>query len=120
MSPCKHHDDFPASVEPDGQVALLTVMALLTLKGNDFAVPDRLGTMEVDPMLFYIGFTLGRIPFKVHDMNIHNVYTKSSATDERAVELPITHPFTRRAMRRLGLRPPRMRGVVNGENATGH
>ena len=78
MAPGKHHGNFSAFVEANGQVAFLSVMVLLALKGDDFAIPDGLGTTKVNTMLLYIGFILGRIPFKVHVMIIQNVYTKSN------------------------------------------
>ena len=88
MAPCIHHGDFSASVEPNGQAAFLAVMALLTLKGNNFAVPDHLGATKVNPMLLYIDFILGRIPFKVHYANIRIVYTLSSTTKKKRLNHP--------------------------------
>ena len=88
MAPSEHHGDFSTFVEANGQVAFLSVIVLLALKGDDFAVPDGLGTTKVNTMLLYIGFILGRIPFKVHNMNIQSVYTKSRLTQKKRLNYP--------------------------------
>ena len=88
MAPSKHHGNFSAFVEANSQVAFLPVMVLLALKGDDFVVPDGLGTTKVNTMLLYIGFIFGWIPFKTHNMNIQIVYTKSRFTKKKRLNYP--------------------------------
>lgn len=52
------------------------MMGLSTLKGNHYALPNRLCTMKVNSMLFDIGVVFGWIPLKVHLLNIRYVYTQ--------------------------------------------